>query len=375
MMHLLACLSIVAVPLALDVVMATAQTADPLRIDVSRLGPQVGDRVPDFRLTDQTGAVQTLESIMGTRGAVLVFVRSTDWCPYCKTQVVELQGRVAELRAQGLGLAAISYDPPEVHQRFASERGITFPLLADVGSATIKRYGILNTVAEMAAGPRKNDPAVKALAQKYVSGGAVAGRHVGIPFPGTFIVDRRGRVTARFFEDYYVERTTVANLLVRTGGAAGAAVAATKLSTAHLDVTTYPTDTAVAPGNRLSLVLEVTLKPGIHVYAPGAKGYRVISLALDPEPFVRVSPPRYPPSEIYHFRPFDERVPVFQKPFRLMTELVVEGSAEAQAALRGKDALTLTGTLAYQACDDKVCFNPVSLPMTWTVQLRALVRN
>jgi hypothetical protein len=182
-------------------------------------------------------------------------------------------------------------------------------------------------------------------------------------------------VTARFFEDYYVERTTVANLLVRTGIAGGETVAATQLSTAHLDVTTYPTDTVVAPGNRLSLVLEVTPKPGIHVYAPGAKDYRVISLAVDPEPFVRVAPLRYPASEIYHFKPLDERVPVFQTPFRLVTEVVVEGSADAQAALRGKDALTLSGTLAYQACDDKVCFNPVALPMTWTVRLRPLVRN
>lgn len=49
------------------------------RIDVSKLGPQVGDRVPDFSLTDQNGRTQTLESIMGARGAMLVFQRSADW--------------------------------------------------------------------------------------------------------------------------------------------------------------------------------------------------------------------------------------------------------------------------------------------------------
>jgi hypothetical protein len=48
-------------------------------IDVSKLGPQVGQRVPDFRLLDQTGKAQTLQSIMGRRGAMLVFVRSADW--------------------------------------------------------------------------------------------------------------------------------------------------------------------------------------------------------------------------------------------------------------------------------------------------------
>lgn len=50
-----------------------------VQIDVSKLGPQVGVRVPDFRLRDQEGTERTLLSIMGRRGAMLVFVRSADW--------------------------------------------------------------------------------------------------------------------------------------------------------------------------------------------------------------------------------------------------------------------------------------------------------
>jgi hypothetical protein len=49
------------------------------KIDVSKLGPQVGERVPDFRLNDQNGKTWTLQSIMGSKGAMLVFVRSADW--------------------------------------------------------------------------------------------------------------------------------------------------------------------------------------------------------------------------------------------------------------------------------------------------------
>lgn len=49
------------------------------KVDVSKLGPQVGDKVPDFSLPDQTGKLQTLQSIMGRRGAMLVFIRSADW--------------------------------------------------------------------------------------------------------------------------------------------------------------------------------------------------------------------------------------------------------------------------------------------------------
>ena len=54
------------------------QTA-PQKIDVSKLGPQVGERVPDFNLKDQNGKTWTLQSIMGPKGTMLVFFRSADW--------------------------------------------------------------------------------------------------------------------------------------------------------------------------------------------------------------------------------------------------------------------------------------------------------
>lgn len=49
------------------------------KVDVSKLGPQVGQRVPDFNLIDQTGRMRNLQSVMGPRGAMLVFFRSADW--------------------------------------------------------------------------------------------------------------------------------------------------------------------------------------------------------------------------------------------------------------------------------------------------------
>ena len=65
-----------------------------------------------------------------------------------------------ELRDKGLGLAAISYDRPEILADFSQRHGITFPLLSDAGSATIKVFGLLNTFAEDAVGPGREDPGV-----------------------------------------------------------------------------------------------------------------------------------------------------------------------------------------------------------------------
>jgi hypothetical protein len=47
--------------------------------DVTKLGPQVGDKVPDFSLPDQHGRNRTLASLSGPKGLVLVFNRSADW--------------------------------------------------------------------------------------------------------------------------------------------------------------------------------------------------------------------------------------------------------------------------------------------------------
>ena len=37
--------------------------------------------------------------------------------------------------------------------------------------------------------------------------------------------------------------------------------------------------------------------------------------------------------------------------------------------MSSRDALTLTGTLEYQACDDAICFLPQSIPVSFTVDL------
>ncbi len=152
-----------------------------------------------------------------------------------------------------------------------------------------------------------------------------------------------------------------------------AALDATKATTTHLEVTAYASRAPVTPGSSVSLVLEVIPKRRMHVYAPGAKGYRVVSLEMAPHPYLTAGRTRYPASESYHFRPLDERVPVYQAPFRLTRDVVLDGRPAVRQALRTQDRLTVTGSLEYQACDDRVCYNPVSVPVAWTLRLTPAV--
>ena len=290
---------------------------------------------------------------------------------------MELQERHEELRAQGLGVAAVSYDSQEVLAAFAERKGVAdVPLLSDADSSVIRAFGIYNHVAEEGVGPDRDDPAVQADVARYVSVFGANPMIVGTPFPGTFVVDREGRVTSRFFEEFYRERNTAANVMLKLGTPLSG-IAGSSGETAHLAIAASQSNPDVTVGSRFHLALDVTPKPGMHVYAPGADalGYRVIGLHLDTPDFLRALPAEYPASEIYHFEPLDERVPVYQRPFRLVQELVVEGSPEAAAQLAELDALTLTGRLDYQACDDAVCFNPASVPLTWTLAVQPLDRQ
>jgi hypothetical protein len=121
-----------------------------------------------------------------------------------------------------------------------------------------------------------------------------------------------------------------------------------------------------------SIVFDISPRERMHVYAPGAKDYRVISVILEPNPLLVTRPMQYPSSEIYFFEPLNERVPVFQKPFRLTQSMAVSTSPELRSTLATVDSVTIKGTLDYQACDDRICFTPRSIPVSYTVKLRPL---
>jgi hypothetical protein len=262
---------------------------------------------------------------------------------------VELQGRYDEIRKQGLGLIAISYDPPETLRKFADSRGITFPLISDAESAIIKRFGILNEQQEAGS------------------------RSYGIPHPGTFIVDPKGVVVARFFEEAYQERYTAAAMLAAQGtNPGGTAVSA---ETAHLSLKATISDATVAPGERISIVVSITPRSNMHVYAPGKHDYRVVRLNVAPQPWLRAHDTRYPPSEIYDFKPLNERVEVYSKPFRLVQDVTILATPEVQKTLATMTRVTIAGALEYQACDDKICYNPARVPLTFTVSVKPLDRR
>jgi peroxiredoxin len=155
-------------------------------------GPAVGETIPAIGTPpDHTGAKRTLDSLMGTKGLVLFFFRSADWCPFCQAQMMDLNSARAALEQRGYRLAGISYDSPEILKTFIERRKIGYALLSDPKSDIIDRFRLRD--------PQYTPPS----------------RASGVPRPIIFILDRRGTIQAKLYEETYQKRPP-AKLLLET---------------------------------------------------------------------------------------------------------------------------------------------------------------
>lgn len=130
----------------------------------------------------------------------------------------------------------------------------------------------------------------------------------------------------------------------------------------HLTIAATASGASVAPGSTIDLFLDITPNPGIHVYAPGARDYVPISVRIDRTDGITAHATTYPKSDTMTFA--GERVPVFQKRFRLVDQVTIAPTKKPGTMV------TITGTVSYQACDAKVCFIPASAPVAWTVRVK-----
>lgn len=161
-----------------------ALIATPLLAQPIDIGPAVGSKIPALAARDPKGAPRTLDTVVGSKGAVLVFFRSARWCPFCQKQLIGLKEVSAKLAKDGYPITAISYDAPDALAAFAEKQGVTYTLLSDEGSKMIDAFKL-------------RDP-------QYPAGNFA----YGVPKPSIFVVDRQGVVKAKLAEEGYKVRPT-----------------------------------------------------------------------------------------------------------------------------------------------------------------------
>ncbi len=249
-----------------------------------------------------------------------------------------------------MGVAVITYDSVEILADFAKRQNITIPTLSDPKSEIIRAFRVLNT---------------------HVPENHMA---YGVPFPGTFLVDPNGVVKSKYFEDSYRDRVSAPTILLREFGSA-AGTRETAVRTNHLAMRYYSTQDTVRPNLRVTLVADFTLPDKMHVYAPTVRNYIPIRFEIEPSPYFTAHATEYPPSENIYLPAIKETVPVFHGKYQVRQDVTMAPNDALTAVLDGNREIKIRGNFRYQACDDKICYLPQTVPLEWTLQLAPLDRQ
>lgn len=235
----------------------------------------------------------------------------------------------------------MSYDPVDVLNAFAARHGITYPLLSDAGSATIRRLGMLD----------------EDLERHHAEFGIVTrDDQRGVAYPGVFLVDRDGVVVTKRFHKNYRIRDTGAGLVDAVLG-----IPATERGVE----TTAPggvvrarlsfESPAYRPYQRLQLAAVLTIEPGWHVYAaPVPEGYTALSLEITPVSGLEVGTTAWPEPRPFRLEGLEERF--------LVHEGTIRGTAPVTFAFAPDSGTQIVrAALRYQACSTTQCLPPAGM--------------
>jgi hypothetical protein len=187
--------------------------------------------------------------------------------------------------------------------------------------------------------------------------------------PGWYVLDASGVIVAKYFDDTALY--TPAAILVHQFGWTPVQPPTT-VEGKQLTAMAGASNTTVAPGERIALILDLDLQPNMHVYAPGVGGgYISIDWKIQDSPAAAVHPAIFPRSKKLYLKPIGETVPVYRGHFRLTRDITIPPEHQLRPALDGSGRFTVPGSLRYQACDDRVCYIPQELHLTWTFRYEA----
>ncbi len=217
-------------------------------------------------------------------------------------------------------------------------------MLSDADSAVIRRCGLFN---------EQVDP---------------SSRDYGIPHPGMLQVDAAGVVRARFIEERFFHRMTMPAVLARLG--TSMEVERAEVLGEHVTVRAAATQASVHPGNRFTLYVNLRPGAGVHLYGPGVGGgYQGLMVTVASQPHLTIYPPEYPETRMLTLPWTDEALTGYTRPLRVAIDVALGSRQELAALLEAGEGVTIAGTVALQACDDRVCWAPETIRLQWHFDL------
>lgn len=108
-------------------------------MSTERILLKAGDEAPAFSLTNQDGKTVTLQQFSGT--GVIVFFYPAAMTPGCTTEACDFRDSVESLRSSGYEIVGISPDEVAKLKKFAERDGLSYDLLSDPETETLRAYG------------------------------------------------------------------------------------------------------------------------------------------------------------------------------------------------------------------------------------------
>jgi peroxiredoxin len=288
------------------------------------VGPPTGSRFPAMKLSDQNGQVHTVRSLLGAKGAAILFYPPTEGCLHCSAQLAELEQHQEAFHKLGLGLAAVTSDSVATLKDFAARNSLHIPLLSGADSKTA----------------------------------------------GWVVLDARGMVVAKYADEDPSQYYTSAALLMHQFGWSPADPPK-EVKGKQLTAMIASSNVKVAPGQRIALTLDVDLQPNLHVYAPGVDDYIPIEWKMEDADLVVAHAPEFPQAEKLFLKAINETVPTYQNRFRLTRDITIPSDDKLKPALDGSGHFAIASSLRYQACDDRMCYFPQTVHLQWTFEYQA----
>ena len=104
---------------------------------------KVGQKAPDFSVTDDSGKTVKLSDFKGKK--VVLYFYPKDDTPGCTTEACNFRDGLAAIRKKGAVVLGVSADSAESHKKFKQKYGLNFPLLADTDKKVSEAYDVWRT--------------------------------------------------------------------------------------------------------------------------------------------------------------------------------------------------------------------------------------
>ena len=178
-----------------------AKTLDKNKIvsadDAAKNALNVGAKMPSFSLKDSNGKTVNSDDLLKQGNLVVVFYRGS-WCPFCNLYLRNLQKNLAQIKAAGGNLVAVSVENPDNSLSVAKKNELGFTVLSDPNLTVARKFGIVYQMPSETA-------------ELYKSKGLDVAKHnemekAELPLSATYVINRKGEIVYAFLETDYKKR-------------------------------------------------------------------------------------------------------------------------------------------------------------------------